>query len=157
MPPYNAPTWKKLAKGYRREVQFGGSASEARITTAEQTMGLSFPPQLREFWLESDGLIGEYGDRVIWSVGHVEQENQKFRTMPAFKSLYMPFEHLLFFGDDCGGNLFAYAIQADGQIHKRDIFCWNHENDSRFWFAGHLEQYLEKRLKAEDEEDDEDA
>lgn len=112
------------------------------------------PAQLREFLLEADGFSADYGSRVIWSVGHLEEQNRQFRTTAGFKDLYMPFDHLLLFGDHSGGDFFAFAIHADGQIHKRDIFRWDHETDGRAWFAGHLEQFLETRLKKEDEDDD---
>ena len=50
--------------------------------------------------------------------------------------------------DDAGGDRFAFALHADGRVHKDDVYRWDHETDARPWFAGHLEQYLEKRLKA---------
>jgi hypothetical protein len=59
----------------------------------------------------------------------------------------MSFDHLLFFGDDGGGNPFAFAILADGRIHKEDVFRWDHETDERAWFAGGLEGFIENRLK----------
>jgi hypothetical protein len=48
----------------------------------------------------------------------------------------------------------AFAIHADGQIHKADVFRWDHETDSRSWFASGVEQYLEARLKKAAETDD---
>ena len=49
-----------------------------------------------------------------------------------------------------GGNG-QFAIHADGKIHKNDVYRWEHEDDARSWFAPHLEQFLEKRLKSEDD------
>jgi hypothetical protein len=63
----------------------------------------------------------------------------------------MPFDHLLFFGDDGGGDQFALSIQADGVIHKYDIYRWEHETDARSWFASGLEQFLAKRLQPPNE------
>lgn len=155
MPPYNATSWKQLIQGYASDAEFGRPATEASIVVAEQSLGLRMPEQLREFWLEADGFTADYGSRVIWSVRHLIEQNQQFRSMPGFKDLYMPFDHLLLIGDHSCGDHFAFAIHADGQIHKRDVFRWKHETDGREWFAGHLEQFLGTRLKKEEEEDDE--
>jgi hypothetical protein len=64
-------------------------------------------------------------------------------------TLYMPFDHLLFFGDYGGGDQFAFPIHADGEIHKLDIFRWDHETDARSWYAGGLEQFFEHRFARE--------
>ena len=58
----------------------------------------------------------------------------------------MPFDDLLFFADDGGGDQFAFAIHADGQIHKPDVFRWEHESDGRVWFATGLSDYVSRRL-----------
>jgi len=154
VPPYNAPSWKDLTKSYAPDAKFAGPASEAHIATVEKALNIQLPPQLREFLLEADGLSADYGSRVIWSLDHLQEQNQQFRTTAGFQELYMPFDHLLLFGDHSGGDHFAFAIQADGQIHARDIFRWDHETDGRSWFAGHLEQFLETRLGRDDEDDD---
>ena len=155
MPPYNAPTWTQLTKSYAPDAKFARAAKEAGIAAVEQSLGLRVPEQLREFWLEADGFTADYGARVIGSVSHLEEQNRDFRSRPAFEELYMPFDHLLLFGDHVGGDHFAFAIHADGQIHKHDIFRWDHETDGRYWFAGCLEQFLEIRLKKDEDDDEE--
>lgn len=147
MPPHNASSWKQLAGELAPEGEFGQPASEDRIAAVEMGIRIRLPASLREFLGEADGLIAENGSRVVWSASDILDRNREFRTYEQFRSLYMSFEALLFFGDDFGGDQYAFAIQADGQIHKRDIFRWDHETDSRFWFAARLEQYLGKRLK----------
>ena len=79
----------------------------------------------------------------MWSASQIERENRQFRTYPDFRALYMPFDALLFFADDGAGDQFAFAIHADGRVHKNDVYRWDHETDARSWFAGRLEQYLE--------------
>jgi len=155
MPPFNAPSWKQLIKGYARDAEFGQPASESQLAAVEQAIKIRLPDTLRDFLLEADGVTADYGSGVIWSAADIQKNNQKFRTDAGFRSLYMPFDHLLFFGADGGGDRFAFAIHADGQIHKHDVFRWEHENDSRSWFAGGLERFFETRLKKK--EDDEDA
>jgi hypothetical protein len=54
----------------------------------------------------------------------------------------MPFDNLLFFADAGNGDQFAFPIQA-GEVRRPDVFCWNHEDDSRIWVAPSLEKYLE--------------
>jgi hypothetical protein len=82
------------------------------------------------------------------------QENLMFRTYPDFKDLYMPFDPLLFFGENENSDLYAYAITANGIIQKSDVFIWDHETDGREWYAGWLHQYLEKRLSDPDGTDE---
>ena len=74
--------------------------------------------------MESDGISAHYGAGIVWPASEIQQQNQTFRTDADFSRLYMPFDHLLFFGADGGGDQFAFAIHADGQIHKNDIFRW---------------------------------
>ena len=148
MPPYNATSWKKLVTSLTDEVEFGLPAAEARVEAVEQSLRMTLPPSIRDFLREVDGLKANYSE-VIWSVAEIERRNRDFRTNPDFLSLYMPFDHLLFFGGDGGGNQFAFAIDGDGEIRRPDIYCWEHESDSRSWFAGRLEQFFEKSLNAD--------
>jgi SMI1 / KNR4 family (SUKH-1) len=152
MPPYNSPSWKNLVNSLTDEAEFGPPAEERRLAAVEHSLG-ALPLALRDFLLEADGLTADYSSGMMWSAADVERRNREFRTNPEFRSLYMPFDHLLFFGDDAGGDQFAFVIHADGQIHKRDIYRWEHETDARSWFAAHLEQYLDRRLN-EDEDDE---
>lgn len=89
-----------------------------------------------------------HGSAIVWSVEDVRGRNQEFRTLESFKDLYRPFDHLLFFGDDGGGDQFAFPIHADGQIHKQGIFRWKHESDERVWLANCLEQFFERKAFA---------
>ncbi len=79
------------------------------------------------------------------------------RMTVAFKELYMPFDHLVFFGEDGGGDLFAFAVHADGRNHKDDIYRWDHETDGRSWYAACLEQFLEMRFDIENEEEEDES
>ena len=131
---------------------FGSPASEAQIAGLESRMSVRIPDGLRTFLKEADGVTDDYGSYAIWPIEKIEAGNRKFRTFEGFRDLYMPFTSLLFFGIDGGGDQFAYPIQADGTIHKHDIFRWEHETDARTWFAGNLENYILKRLSGPNEE-----
>src|SRR4051794_4416369 len=120
MPPFNAPSWKKLIKGYTRDAKFGRPSNETQLAAVEQVLSIRLPDQLRDFLLEADGLTADYGSGVIWSAADIQKRNQEFRTLPGFRDLYMPFDHLLFFGDHSGGDHFAFAIHADGEVHNHD-------------------------------------
>lgn len=137
------PSWKQFIKGHAPNAKFGPPASESNLIAVEQLLGVRLPVQLREFLLEADGIATDDGTGVIWPVDQIQKCNLQFRTLETFRDLYMPFDHLLFFGDDGGGDQFAFAIHADGEIHKNDIFRWEHETDARSWYAGSLEQFLE--------------
>ena len=92
------------------------------------------------------GRRDRHGEALAWSVVELRARNQEMRTTPAFRGLYMPFDHLLFFGDSGNGDLFALAIDADGRVRRRDVFCWDHETDGRVWFASGPSEYIAKRL-----------
>ena len=145
MPPYNAPTWKNLVSSLTDDAEFGPPSDDRHLASVEQSVG-ALPLVLRDFLLEADGLKADYSSALIWSVADIERHNREFRTNPDFRSLYMPFDHVLFFGDDGGGDQFAFAIHADGEIHKLDVYRWEHETDARSWFAANLERYLDRRL-----------
>jgi hypothetical protein len=134
--------WKELAKQHSSAVVVQAGASESAIQQAERALGVLFPDDLRGCLLESDGIEGEYGLGVVWSLERIIRENRSFRETAAFRELYMRFDCLLFFADAGNGDQFAFAIQA-GEIRRDDVFVWNHENDSRTWAAPSLSKYLE--------------
>jgi hypothetical protein len=92
------------------------------------------------------GKRDSHGEALAWSVAELRARNREMRTTPAFRSLYMSFDNLLFFGDSGNGDLFALAIDADGKVRRRDVFCWDHETDGRVWFANGTSEYIAKRL-----------
>jgi hypothetical protein len=112
------------------------------LRVVEESLGVSLPGELRELLLESDGVLGEFGLGLVWPLERIERDNRSFRSTPAFRALYMPFDSLLFFGDAGNGDQFAFAI-LDGAVRNSDVFAWNHENDSRVWVAPSLRSYLE--------------
>jgi hypothetical protein len=117
-------------------------ASEAQLTDAEAKLAVRLPDELRALVLASDGVRGEYELRLVWSVEKIANENLAFRENADFRTLYMPFDHLLFFGDAGNGDQFAFTVLA-GEVRRRDVFVWNHETDSRTWIAPNLPMFLE--------------
>jgi hypothetical protein len=145
MSPSSTPNWKQLIERAASDAEFASPASAGQLTAIEQSLGVQLPPALRELLLESDGVRAHYGAGVIWPSSMIQQQNLLFRTNEDFKPLYMPFDNLLFFGNDGGGDHFAYVIHADRQIHKDDIFRWKHESDSRVWLVNNLEIFFERK------------
>ena len=88
---------------------------------------------------ESNGVRDRYGDGLVWPIERIVADNRMFRT--SFNDLYMPFDALLFFADAGNGDQFAHSITSAGV--RDDVFSWDHEDDSRRWFAGSFRQYLE--------------
>jgi SMI1-KNR4 cell-wall len=137
--------WQGLINGLRTGCQFADPANPDSIRQAEGRLSIKFPQDLFELLSETNGVISPSGTSLIWPVDRITLDNIELRTFPDFPQLYMPFDHLLFFGDDGSGDLYAFRILA-GIIRYSDIYEWIHENDSRQWFAGGLRDYLARSL-----------
>jgi len=124
-----------------RKIMFSSPASEDLLTAAERDLGVQLPAELREILTESDGVVGEYGLGLVWSLDRIVRDNLAFRANAEFGELLMSFEQLLFFADAGNGDQFFHAIIA-GKIQKPDVFVWNHEDDSRTWVAPDVFTYL---------------
>jgi hypothetical protein len=134
--------WKELIGAASSDFTFSDPAAWASVSLAESSLNVAFPAELRELLLESDGVEGEYGLNLIWPVERIVADNLRFRQSESFQRLYMPFSHLLFFGDAGNGDQFAFRICANGRIERGDIFAWNHEDDSRTWVAPSLKEFF---------------
>lgn len=134
--------WQELFERHSGAITTSSGASEEAIQAAEKAIGVRFPSDLQNLLLESDGLEGEYGLGLVWSLNRIIEDNLSFRKNTEFKELYMPFDCLLFFADAGNGDQFAFSIQA-GIIRRNDVFVWSHEDDSRTWAATSLPVYLD--------------
>ena len=65
------------------------------------------------------------------------------RTTPDFASLYWSFDQMLFIGEEGGGDLFGFRVLQDEALPE--IYLWEHEDDSRGWFASSLADYFARR------------
>ncbi|MFJ4989662.1 SMI1/KNR4 family protein [Streptomyces sp. NPDC088732] len=134
--------WKEAAAGALPDVGFRSPVDRTALTEAEQRLGRGLPAQPAGLLLETNGVVGTYGKDVVRSLDRIVQENLLFWSPNSFPGLYMPFDPLLFFGDNGGGDQFAFVLTPD----RPDIFVWDHENDSRLWAARDLEDYLHRSL-----------
>lgn len=139
--------------GWWREVleEFGTveprpAADPGALHRVEEALGQPLPSALRSFLLETDGVEGPYGEDVVWPAERIRDDNLALRSgTPELRSLYMPFETLLFFGDNGGGDQFAFVRTPP----RDDVFVWDHETDGRSRVADDLESYLRAALGSE--------
>lgn len=131
--------WRERVRALTDVATFHDAADAAVISQAERTLGVELPSALRELLMESNGVSGEHGLGLVWSLDRIVTDNLDRRRSPAFRQIYMPFDPLLFFADAGNGDQFAFVIAPP----RDDIFVWDHETDSRRWVAASLDQYLE--------------
>jgi hypothetical protein len=138
----------KIILKYSNKCSFNKPADKRDIEKCEKILGIELPKQLTDLLLESNGIHGEYGLRLIWTVDEIAETNREFRTNSDFKRIYRPFDNILFFADAGNGDQFGFSI-TNGQIKTTDVFVWNHEDDSREWVATDMLKYLEGWLSGQ--------
>ncbi|HEY7520373.1 MAG TPA: SMI1/KNR4 family protein [Methylomirabilota bacterium] len=141
--------WRELVSRLFDDGRFQPPASADQLRQVEAALGVTLPPDLESFLLESNGVAAYYSSPLVWSATEIIEQNLLFRRNPDFRELYMPFDALLFFGAEGNGDQFAYRI-LDGQIREAWIYEWDHESDNREWFAHDLADYF-KRCVPKDE------
>ncbi|GHF06515.1 SMI1/KNR4 family protein [Streptomyces griseoluteus] len=134
--------WKEAAAEALPEVEFRAPVDATALAEAERRLGRGLPAQLTALLMETNGVVGAYGTDVVWSLDRIVEQNLLFWSPDTFPGLYMPFDPLLFFGDNGGGDQFAFVLAPE----RPDIFVWDHEDDSRLWAARELEDYLHRSL-----------
>ncbi|MEU3748310.1 MULTISPECIES: SMI1/KNR4 family protein [Streptomyces] len=134
--------WKEAAVEALPDVEFRAPVDAAALAEAERRLGRGLPTQLTALLMETDGIVGGYRKDVVWSLDRIVEQNLLFWSPDTFPGLYMPFDPLLFFGDNGGGDQFAFVLTPE----RPDIFVWDHEDDSRLWAANELEDYLHRSL-----------
>ncbi|MFZ4154862.1 SMI1/KNR4 family protein [Streptomyces pseudogriseolus] len=139
--------WRDLIESFP-SAESDGPADPSLLDRIESELGQSLPSDLRSFLLESDGLTDEYGTDVVWSSQRILDDNRNFRGDEQFRSLYMPFDSLMFFGDNGGGDQFAFVRVPE----RNEVFVWDHETDSRNLVSPNLESYLRSVLGSDGED-----
>ncbi|WUD76778.1 SMI1/KNR4 family protein [Streptomyces sp. NBC_00510] len=135
--------WRELATEAYAGARFKDPVLPAGLDEAERLLGESIPVELKGLLAETDGIVGQTSSDAVWSLERIVQGNLKFRQSSSFAELYMPFDSFLFFGDNGGGDQFAFVLHPA----RADIFVWQHESDSRKWVANGLGDYLARRLR----------
>ncbi|MDG9691184.1 SMI1/KNR4 family protein [Streptomyces mutabilis] len=114
----------------------------------EQLLGLALPGELNALLLESDGLLDEYGTDVVWSAERILSDNLAFRNDEEYRSLYLPFDYLIFFGDNGGGDQFAFTCRPP----REEVFVWDHETDERNAVSPTLASFVRSALASDGED-----
>ncbi|MET7690204.1 SMI1/KNR4 family protein [Streptomyces sp. NPDC005483] len=123
-------------------VELRSAAAEDAVALVEERLGQSLPQSLRSLLEVSDGISADYGVEIVWSAARILAENISLRHNEQLCSLYMPFDPLLFFGDNGGGDQFALVRTPE----RDDVFVWDHETDSRNWISPSLDSFLRSSL-----------
>src|SRR5215210_2340782 len=132
--------WRERLLTLDPDIRFHDPAGPKQLDELERELGLAVPRDLDALLRETDGVTDRYGSGLVWPTGRILDDNRSFRSSSDFANLYMPFDALLFFADAGNGDQFAFPITATGA--RDEVFVWDHEDDSRRWYAGSFEQYL---------------
>lgn len=57
---------------------FRAPVAAMALAEAERRLGRSLPAQLTALLLETDGIVGEYGTDVVWSLERIVEQNQRY-------------------------------------------------------------------------------
>lgn len=139
--------WRELALSFP-SVEWRDPANEHSLAAIESQSGQSIPESLRALLMESDGIDAHYGTELVWTADKILSENAEFRRSEQLSNLYMPFDSLLFFGDNGGGDQFAFVRSPE----REDVFVWDHETDSRTWISPSLDSFLRSALASDGED-----
>ncbi|MFH8411319.1 SMI1/KNR4 family protein [Streptomyces sp. NPDC018019] len=124
------------------DAELAEPATSEALAEVERVLGQPLPEDLSSLLRECNGVRGHYDTDVVWSAERIAKENASFRASADFAELYMPFEPLMFFGDNAGGDQFAFVRVPLSD----DVFIWDHETDGRIWAANGLDDYLRRAL-----------
>lgn len=133
--------WRDRIRRSFPEAALLDPASQQMVDDLAVTLGNEIPDDLRELLLEANGVThAEYGYFILWPTERIASDNLAARTGTGFAS-YMALSNLLFFADAGNGDMFGYGIDSTGQV-RRDIYSWDHEDDSRNWAAPDLATFI---------------
>ncbi|WP_328443905.1 SMI1/KNR4 family protein [Streptomyces sp. NBC_00386] len=135
--------WRETAAQTFPGVGLREAVQESGLAVAQERLGRPLPAELRALLLESDGVIGHTDTDTVWPLDRIVEQNLLFWSDETLARLYMSFDAFLFFGDNGGGDQFAFVQRPE----RPDIFVWEHESDSRRWVAGGLRDYLGRALR----------
>ena len=139
----NEPAWRSLATSLFSDARLARPAPRTEIALVRRALGIALPSELARFLAASNGLRAQSGSPLVWSATEIVEQNRAMRGNHDYALLYMPFDCLLFFGTPGNGDHYAYRILG-GAVSPSGVYRWDHENDSREWFAADLEDYLKR-------------
>lgn len=137
--------WREMISPWLGRLEVGEPAEEVDLRRVEDVLGHPLSPALRQLLVEFDGVADEYGTDVVWSTRQIADSNLEFRNNSEFTELYAPFDRLLFFGDNGGGDQFALQVGVLGD----EVLVWDHETDERGVVAPSLPIYVSRALDSD--------
>ncbi|MCU7731175.1 SMI1/KNR4 family protein [Actinoplanes sp. KI2] len=140
--------WIEVVVSACPEAELAPPVNAEAISDIERRLGDSVPADLRALLFETDGVLGEYALDVVWTAKRIAEDNARFRADASFAELYQPFDGLLFFGDNGGGDQFAFVVDDP----RAGVVVWEHETDCRRKVADGLADYLRQILSSDGDE-----
>jgi hypothetical protein len=117
---------------------------------AEERLGMVLPEDLRSLLSESDGINGAGRGEPVWPVERIAEENVLLRSAGSTPALPDGADDdLLFFGDAGQGLLFAYELDAGGEVSESDVFVWQPGLGEAVWIASDLQSLLDDWVRGE--------
>ncbi|MGH2841608.1 MAG: SMI1/KNR4 family protein [Solirubrobacteraceae bacterium] len=132
--------WRHLAK--RKGFALSPPPPSGSIAEAEERLGHPLSEALRSLYEQTDGFVDEWGCSCVMRLADLVAENEQMRGGEDYRALYMPFDSILFFGQMGNGDLLFQPVLAGGV--REDVFLWNHEDDSRAWYARDVPKALKR-------------
>lgn len=132
--------WREIV-GEFESAELRSGVDAGVLDRIEVELSQPIPRDLRSFLIESNGLEDEYGTEIVWSAERILDDNRSFRGDEQYRSLYMAFDPLLFFGDNGGGTSspMCESRSATGCSYgttRRTVAIWC-PRDSRATYAAH--------------------
>ena len=121
-------------------------ADEAAIAAAERVLGSTWPDELRELLLATDGVFDEYGTAVVHPVAGIVRTTRSMWQLDA-EHLYMAFRPHLFIGDEGNGDGYLMRVLGEDPGGETDVYAWSHEDDSRAHYAYGMRSYVVTRVE----------
>ena len=121
--------WRELFESIAkdtRDVYIQAPASRADIDLVETSLGCLLPDELVSLLLELNG-----DHDCLMSTNDIIETNLMLREE---LTACMPLDCLLFFAQNGCGDYYGYGIRKNGDLDS-SIFFWDHELDSREWYA----------------------
>jgi hypothetical protein len=104
--------WRAHISDCFPDAKFTPPASPSAIRDIEKKLRITLPPDLKELYAETDGFLGHIGSDIVWTTQDLLKRNIEMRS--GYADLYMPFDCLLLFGADGGGDFFGFRILSTG-------------------------------------------
>lgn len=100
------------------------------VARAERVVGSRLSASLADLYRHADGVVDQWGYAYVLPIAEMREQNETFRS--SFGDLYMSFDDLVLFGQLGNGDMLFQPRVPGG---NDNVFVWDHEDDSRTWFA----------------------